>query len=460
MQSRVILGGEPILFENVPERVREDGVFYNVDRAGSLERIPAAAEAKTRAAMMIPVKHETQVIGVVQVMTDEGMYTRDDLDLVQGLVAQMGSAVRTARLRREQQRLAAAEAAARAIAREREQAALVLEAVGDAVFLVDHTGVVRLWNAAAAAVTGIDAADVRGRRLEDVVEEWSALSPAIPAAAGGEPPRPVTVPIRSAGRDLWLSVVAVASAAGTVYACRDVTIERLLEEERSDFIATISHELRTPMAAVYGAAETLLRREIDPASERGRQLLEMISQQAARLAHVTEEVLLTRNLDRGEVHLDSRPVDVGELVHAAVEALEARLQDPIPISLRLDKDLQPTDGDPDRLQQVLLNLLDNAVKYGGRGIEVSAEATAEWIRVVVADDGPGVPASDRDRIFEKFVRGDPQLARAPGGTGLGLYISRELTKRMGGRLRLESPPEGGAVFVLELPPTAGPALPA
>ena len=97
------------------------------------------------------------------------------------------------------------------------------------------------------------------------------------------------------------------------------------------------------MAAVYGAAETLLRREIDPASERGRQLLEMISQQAARAAHVTEEVLLTRNLDRGEVYLDSRPVDVGELVQSAVETLEARLQDPIPISLRLDNDLQRTD---------------------------------------------------------------------------------------------------------------------
>src|SRR5207253_5108813 len=120
----------------------------------------------------------------------------------------------------------------------------------------------------------------------------------IPVAEHGAAARSVTLPIEIGGRDLWLSFVAVRSADGIVYAFRDVSAERRLEEEKSDFIATISHELRTPMAAVYGAAETLLRRHIDLTSAQGRQLLEMIATQSARLSQITEEVLLAAQLDR------------------------------------------------------------------------------------------------------------------------------------------------------------------
>jgi two-component system, OmpR family, phosphate regulon sensor histidine kinase PhoR len=452
MQSRVIESGEPLLFNDVPERVTKvAGVYYNVDADGNVQRIPDSGPSKTTAAMMVPVKDEGRVVGVVQLMTDSGEYTPEDLELVDGLVTQMGAAVRNARLQQERRRLEAAEAAARAVAAEREQAAQVLEAVGDGIFLLDGGGVVRLWNRAASLATGLAAHDIVGRALADVIPDWEALAAAVPVAEEGATARPVTLPIEIRGRDLWLSFVAVRGADGVVYAFRDVTGERLLEEEKSDFIATISHELRTPMTGVYGAAQTLLRRDIDLGPEDRQTLLSMIATEAARLSQITEEVLLTSQLDRGEVRVERAPVDVAKAVRSAVQTMRPQLPDSITIQIEIDDRVGVASGDPDRIQQVLLNLLDNAAKYGGAPVKVSAESTNGVVRIVVSDAGPGIGAADRQRIFEKFYRADPQATRGARGTGLGLYISRELAERMGGRLALTSEPGEGATFVVELP---------
>ena len=457
MQSRVIVTGEPVLFENVPERVTTvDGVYYNVDAEGRLERIPDSGPAKTTSAMMVPVKDEGRVVGVVQLMTDRGVYSEDDLDLFDGLVAQMGAAVRNARLQQERRRLEAAEAAARAVALEREQAARVLEAVGDGIFLVDQQGVIRLWNAAAALMTGLPADDVLGRKLVDIVPASAALADRVEVAAQDAMARPVTLPVELGGRDLWLSFVAVRITDGVVYAFRDVTAETRLEEEKTDFVATISHELRTPMTAVYGAAQTLLRRdEISP--EQRRQLIEMISTQAARLSQITEEILLTTRLDRDELAVQREPVDVGAAVESAVQAMRSHLPAAVQVEVEIANDVGLASGDSDRIQQVLVNLIDNAAKHGGSPVRISAGTRNGLVSIAVSDAGPGIAPSERERIFEKFYRAGPQLTRTSGGTGLGLYISRELTRRMGGRLRVESEPGKGAIFLVELSrPSSGP----
>ena len=453
MQSRAIVSGEPILFNDVAERVQQvEGVYFNVDREGTVQRIPETGGAGTAAAMMVPVKHEGAVVGVVQVMSDSGTYTAEQLELVEGLVSQLGAAVRNARLQKERRRLEAAEAAALAVAAEREQAAQVLEAVGEGVFLVDAEGVVRLWNRAAASVTGLPAESVRGRRLEELIPEWEALARSIPASQDGAGAPAVTVPVEVAGRDLWLSFVAVQSAAGVVYAFRDVTGERRLEEEKSDLVATISHELRTPLAAVYGAAETLLRPDLDLGSGQARELLEMIVRQATRLGQITDEVILTRNLDRGDLQLEREPVDVGELARKTVAEFIREQPGPVPVGVHVEPGVALAAGDGGRIQQVLVNLLDNALKYGGGSrIDVRVDSVNGRVRLAVADAGPGILPADMERIFEKFFRSDPQLTRAPGGTGLGLYIARELAERMGGTLTVESRPGEGATFVLELP---------
>jgi PAS domain S-box-containing protein len=452
MQSRVIVSGEPLLFNDVAERVKQpEGVFYNVDREGTIQKLPESGPSGTSAAMMVPVKEEGRVVGVVQLMSDEGLYTADQLEIFEGLVAQMGAALRNARLQLERRRLEAAEAAARAVAAERAQAARVVDAVGDGIFLVDREGIVSLWNRAAELLTGRRATDVRGKRLSDVIPEWDELTGRIPVAETGAMARSVTLPLRVGQDDRWLAFAAVRMDDGVIYACHDVTNEQRLEDEKNDLIATISHELRTPMSAVYGAARTLLRDDIDFSPERRQQLLEMIATQATRLAQITDEVLLTDRLDRGDVSVKAEPVDVAGIVNETVEAFQEQLVESNGIEVGIPDDVGALSGDRDRLQQVLVNLLDNAVKYGDRPVKVSADRADGMIRIFVADSGSGIALAEQDRIFQKFYRADPHLARSPGGTGLGLYISRELTERMGGSLDLRSEPGAGTTFVVELP---------
>ena len=140
------------------------------------------------------------------------------------------------------------------------------------------------------------------------------------------------------------------------------------------------------------------------------------------------------------------------LITAIRDALAPQVPDTVTIELELAPELAPAAGDRDRLQQVLLNLVDNAVKYAACGsVKVRADTTNGAARIDVSDDGPGIALAEQERIFEKFYRGDPELVRAPSGTGLGLYISRELVRRMGGNLGVTSRPGAGATFTVELP---------
>ena len=453
MQSRVIVTGEPLFFNEIETIVRQPGgTYYDVDGEGNLRKLPDSGPPGSRAAMMVPIKHEGSVVGVVQVMSNSADYSREQLEVAEGLVAQMAAAVRNARLHRERRKLEVAEEAARAVAAEREQAANVLDAVGDGVVLVDGDGVVQLWNRSAEQITGLRAHDVCAHRISDAFPDWNDLANRIPVVEHGAAAQPATLPARVGRRDLWLSFVAVQSADGVVYAFRDLTNERRLEEEKSDFISTISHELRTPMAAVYGAAETLLAREDELDAEQRRMLLQMIATQAARLGQITEAVLLATQLDRGTLSVEPEPVDVGELTRSTVEAMRPQFPEAAEVDVQVVPGVGTASAARDRIQQVVVNLVDNAVKYGGEGpVSVRVEPANGAVRILVADSGPGIPYAEQQRIFEKFYRSGPALTRASGGTGLGLYISRELVQRMGGRLDVRSEPGSGATFVVELP---------
>lgn len=451
MQSRVIMSGKPFLFTDVPQEVRQHGgTYFNVDKQGRMEKISDSGPARTKSAMMVPVSHDGDVVGVVQLMRDRGEYTGEEVELFEALVAQMGAAVRNARLQRDRRRLEAAEAAARATAEEREQAARVLEAIGDGVFVLDANGVVQLWNRAAELMTGLASVHLRGSVLAAAIPEWPELSRRISVAHGGEVPRPATVPVHVGGRDLWLSFVAVQSTAGVIYAFRDLSEEVRLDEEKSDLAATISHELRTPTAAVYGAATTLLHREDELDREQRRKLLEMVATEAKRLADITEEVLLTSQIDRGDVRVDQQPIDIADVVRSTIATMESQLQ-AVRLDVEIPHELPAAAGDADRLQQVLVNLLDNAVKYSdGEQVSVRVAVANGQVFIAVGDEGRGIAVADQQRIFEKFYRADPQMQHAPSGTGLGLYIARELTQRMGGSLDLTSEPGRGSTFTVAL----------
>jgi len=451
MQSEVIRTGKPLLENDVGGRVAGDegGTFYDVDREGTVRKLPDTGPTHVQAAMMVPVKHEGRVVGVVQLMSDERTYTEEDLELVEGLVGQMGAAVRMARLHAERGRAEAAEAAAQAVADERERAARVLEAVGDGIFYVRRDGVIRFWNRSAELILGLRSEDVRDRPAAEVVPGWPAIAEHVLITEDDSVPHVARVPVEVGGRELWLSFVAVGRPEGVVYAFRDLTAERELEQAKSDFIATVSHELRTPMTAVYGAARTLLRPELDLSPDQARELLEMIATQSERLAQITEEVLLASRLDRGEVTVERDRVDVAELARGTVDAMQPQLGADVTLDAPRPAFAM---GDRDRIEQILINLLDNAGKFSPEGgtITVSVGVDAGHVHLAVTDRGVGIAPTEQHAIFEKFYRVDPHLTQTPGGTGLGLYICRELAGRMDGRIVVESEPGRGSTFALEL----------
>ena len=457
MQSRVIMSGEPLLVGDVPERVKDPrGVYYDVDRAGHLRKLPEEGPPGVQSAMMLPVKHEGEVVGVVQLMHESEVYDREQLELTEGLIGLMAAAVRNARLHEQAQAEAAARATAETIAAERERAARVLEAVGDGIFFVDTEGALRFWNHAAELVTRRSRDDVMGRDPGEVFEGWARIVREIPVAegSGSEPARPVTLPVEVDGRELWLSFVAVRTeSGGVVYTFRDLTVERGLEEAKSDFIATVSHELRTPMTAVLGAAKTLLRDDIALSPERRQQLLEMIGAQGTRLTQITEEVLLANRLDRGDVRIDREPVDLAQLVAEAVETMRQQLPETVSLVVSTDSNGAAALGDANRIEQVLVNLIDNAFKYSpdGGSVEVRTALCESGVRVEVSDQGMGIAPGEHEAVFEKFYRADPQDRAVPSGTGLGLYICRELVRRMGGTIGVDSQVGEGSTFYFELP---------
>jgi two-component system phosphate regulon sensor histidine kinase PhoR len=448
------VSGEPLLVNDVHEQVKQPGgVYYDVDREGRMRKVPEEGAPGVRAAMMLPVKLEGEVVGVVQLHNADAEYDAGQLELAEGLVGLMAAAARNARLHETAQAEAAARARAETIAAERENAARVLEAVGDGVFLLDDQGQIGFWNQAAELVTGRVGEDVRGRPVTEVFESWERVAEEIPVSESSTAARPVTLPVDVDGRELWLSFVAVRSPGGVVYAFRDLTVERGLETAKSEFIATISHELRTPMTAVLGAAKTLLRNDIELSPERRRELLEMIGAQGTRLTQITEEILIASRLDRGDLRLDREHVKLDDVVRAAVDTMREHLPRSISLEVTAEGNGATAIGDRNRIEQVLVNLIDNAIKYSPRGgdVVVSTAKSAGAVRVEVRDEGLGIPVAEQEAIFEKFYRHDAHRTHVTGGTGLGLYICRELVRRMGGQIGVQSEPGVGSTFYFELP---------
>jgi signal transduction histidine kinase len=225
---------------------------------------------------------------------------------------------------------------------------------------------------------------------------------------------------------------------------------RRLSTLRADFVSLVSHEVRTPMAAVIGSARTLQKRWRELTSEQRDSFLALIADETDRLAALVGEVLDSSRIDAGTFSYTFGVVDVAGLVNETVASAEL-VRDSVQIASRVPPELPVVRGDPQRLRQVLTNLIDNALKYSpdGSPVEVRAEAVNGHVTVAVADHGGGIAREDQGLIFEKFgrVRGTP----AKPGTGLGLYIARAIAEAHGGTLEVSSTPGTGSTFTLELP---------
>jgi signal transduction histidine kinase len=229
-------------------------------------------------------------------------------------------------------------------------------------------------------------------------------------------------------------------------------LNRLREFDRlkDEFIAIVSHELRTPLTSVYGAAMTLGKHQLDDA--RRNELLEIISTEAARLSRLLDDILWVSRLDSGRARPYITPVEPLPLAEDVVDATRTHLPHGLSLELLHDSPLPQVAADSDKLRQVLVNLVENAVKYSRAGtVQVRLGSHYGTVRFSVRDEGPGIPPGQQERIFEKFYRLDPNMTQGVGGTGLGLYICRELVDAMNGDIWVESAPGEGSTFSFELP---------
>jgi signal transduction histidine kinase len=432
--ARVLRTGEPQFLPTIPEELLDEAIGDDYE----LRRI--VDELGLHSSICVPLRARNRTLGALSLVAAEThrAFTQADLELATELAHRAAVAVDNARLYREAERGA--------------NAAQALAYVVDGVVLLDRERRVLHWNPAATAITGVPVDDALGRPIDEVLPDWDALTCHVPLIAPGGAARPVTVPFGLAGPERWVAVSGVDFGQGTVYALRDMTEEYALEKTRSDFVATASHELRTPLAAVYGAVRTLRRSDVELSEGDRAQFLEMIESEATRLATIVDQILLTSQLDAGAVEVESAECDPAEIAAGVLES--AAVHAPEHISLAVSANGSPrVVGDESKLRQVLVNLVDNAVKYspdGGR-VEIRLSRDDGHCLIAVADDGLGIPADELDRIFEKFYRLDPEQSHGVGGSGLGLYICRELVERMSGSLTVASEPGRGSTFTVELP---------
>jgi two-component system phosphate regulon sensor histidine kinase PhoR len=292
-----------------------------------------------------------------------------------------------------------------------------------------------------------------GARAEDVVPGWQVIDSRVRPSTADELRPGVTVPVVLGGVEARLSVEAVASPEGTVYAFRDVTAAERLEAMRREIVATVSHEVRTPLTAIYGAAITLRERSGELPEAQARELLGLVAAQSEHLTRLVDQILLASQLEMRGIALKDETVDAATV--ARYVAASARATAPTGLAIRVEAigGALLVRGDGDKLRQVLANLVENAVKYSPDGGEVRIvlRPESEAVRISVHDEGIGIPPAERERVFEKFFRLDPDLRGGVGGAGLGLSICRALVEQMHGRIWIEPGTERGSIFVVELP---------
>jgi len=346
--------------------------------------------------------------------------------------------------------------------RQRAELDAVLSSMEEGVLAVDRQRRVISINRAAAELFGVDAQTARGREVHSVVRN-PGLQECVARMLDSATPFCEDVTLGPPGeRHLLVSATGLRAGrggeTGALLVLEDVTELRRLERVRSDFVANVSHEIRTPVTSIKGYAETLLSEAKDDPESRDR-FLEIIARQADRLAALVDDILSLARLERTEASgvPGIEQVAVDTVMEGAVQACAPKAADrQVRITVSCPADLA-IEANPALVEQALLNLLDNAVKFSEPGGEIRMGAYSDetGVSVSVSDAGPGIAADHQARIFERFYRVDRGRSRAMGGTGLGLAIVKHIMSLHGGRVELESEPGKGSRFTLWFPVRKG-----
>ncbi|HLT40875.1 MAG TPA: ATP-binding protein [Enhygromyxa sp.] len=341
------------------------------------------------------------------------------------------------------------------LAAERDLFEAVIQSMDEAVLAVDAERRIIAVNRSARELLGIDM-QLRGRLLLDAVA-IPQLSEALDHALRGES-RSIDVKLQSNGslRHLMVRATPQGESGGAVLVMHDVTEIRRLETVRRDFVANVSHELRTPVSVIQANTETLLSGALDEPAQ-ARRFLEAVRRNAERLGQLIADLLDISRIEAGKYKIEMRPLSMTSLARSVSKAVaEACRTRGVIFEVQTPADLEVR-ADAGALEQVLVNLVENAVKYGPEGghVELVAIEQGAMVRIEVRDEGPGIAPDHRSRVFERFYRVDPGRSRHMGGTGLGLAIVKNLTEAMGGDVGVDPREPNGSVFWVRLGKAGG-----
>lgn len=343
---------------------------------------------------------------------------------------------------------------------EKAQMDVILQHMADGILLVDQHRRIVLVNPAAARMLGVSPHEALGRDHLEVTHHFDLDERMARVLATGEPE---TLEIRRAQPEAQILEARLAPAVSggersVLVMLRDITRSRQLEQMRTEFVSNVTHELRTPLTSIQGFAETLLEGALEE-PETARHFVEIMLRESRHLGVLIDELLDLSRVESGRFRMQRRPTAPGDLVATTVGRLAQKAERAgLQLSADVPEGLPPVNGDPDRLVQVLSNLVENAIKYTPAGGRVTLSARHEGGRVLiaVADTGIGIPRADLGRIFERFYRVDKARTRATGGTGLGLAIAKHIVEAHGGTIAVESEVGKGSTFTVILPAMAGP----
>jgi len=351
-----------------------------------------------------------------------------------------------------------------ASAEQRDELDAILRSMREAVVVTGSGGEVVLINGAARELFALSAdADFRGRNFVELCRDPRLQEFVTRSTAASDPQMMTTELAIAHPKQGHLRVnaapvrVAKGAVAARVLVFSDITDLKAYENVRADFVANLTHEVRTPLSALRGYAETLLRGVDDPQTQ--RRFLDIIERQARRLARLIDDLLTLSDLERGLTPLKLEPVDSAQLLEETTELMrEPAERHGVTLGVEAAAGLPEMRGDHDRLHQLMLNLLDNAIKYTPRGGRVTALArraedadAPQGIELAVSDTGEGIPAAHIPRLTERFYRVDRARSRELGGTGLGLAIVKHIVQLHRGRLKIESRVREGTTVRVVIP---------
>ena len=331
----------------------------------------------------------------------------------------------------------------------------ILRGMGEGLMVTDQQGTITLVNPAFHALFNIGE-EVEGRPIIEITRH-PALHDAfkIVVATNNERLEEINLPFEQEKTLLthWVPLLESGEIQGVVAVFHDISDLKRLERVRKDFVANVSHELRTPVTVIKGYAEALLTDLQQTSPEQLSRFIEIIYNHSERLAHLIGDLLTLSELESGSTSLELTPISIEGATRHAAALLEQKAHDKgITIDWSLVKEAPQVLADRGRLEQVLINLLDNAIKYNPEkgSITVSAADAGNMVKIAVTDSGLGIPPKDLPRIFERFYRVDTARSREQGGTGLGLSIVKHIVQLHGGAVSVESTHGKGTTFIFTL----------